>query len=344
MLGVVVALALFATCNAAAATHSSSAASSEGPDLFEITPANFQQVCDGGLLVIAALVNPVSPRCEELHPKLHQLNAAYHGRDDVLIAYFDVMKHREFVKRFALREVPTILAFPRGLPAMSPSVVEYGVNRSVSDYKRDINHLIALTNGLESESDKVLDVISALAAVLAKRDEALLNASIEDARQKQREQEEGRARREGQREGAASFSEPQAAAPVETAGLTEASVDADGNIAVSNASASLNVSKPLRHVDAVVEEYRNLTDAPLCAVETELNATIADLTTRVEKLRFARDMLRNVTARDSGQLAKVLNDRRRGALASQKLLGEDEKEGIMRDVGVLEDLITLIQG
>lgn len=307
------------------------------PPLFELVPSNFAKTVDGGLLVIAAFVNPALRLSADFHATLHALNGIYNGRDDVLIAYCDVLKNREYMKRFALRELPTVLAFPRGLPAMAPHVVEYSPNRTLQQYVRDINHLIALTNGLESESDALLDAVSAVTHKLTARQEELTAAAARAAAAAAA----AAAAKDGEGQGQAAAAEgPEAAAPTATAA---ASVDASGNTAATDSNTTTVVDRSQWSVAEVQGWYANETAPLLLEVEAEVNATLSLLQARADKLKFALSMLREVSGGDSGVLARRLNVRRREALAGSGMVGVAERDAILRDVGILEDLLTLLQ-
>lgn len=132
-----------------------------GPDLFEITPRNFNKVTDGSQkgTIIIAFIHPLLEQSALLHPILHRLNQYYQYRDDVLVSYADIHRYRSFfVPRFAFKTVPHILAFGKGPNmAAAPVTLSYMENKTFTDYRREMDVLINSMNGLLTVSTNVID-------------------------------------------------------------------------------------------------------------------------------------------------------------------------------------------
>ena len=148
----------------------------DAPRLFELTPRNFAGVVDGRRVVLAAFVNPQLRRSARMHPVLHELRAhfaASPSNASVLVAYADVNAHRGFVKRFALKSLPTLLAFPRG-PNLShaPVLIGYEDNKTTAHYRRELEALVAHCDGLASAPAPLAERVRGLVEGVVLRDAA----------------------------------------------------------------------------------------------------------------------------------------------------------------------------
>jgi hypothetical protein len=151
----------------------------DAPDLVEVAPRNFASIVDGRRVAVVAFVHPFLPASGALHPILHQLNQHYvaaggaEGGGGVLVAYADVHRHRDFVRRFAFKSIPSILVFSRGPNVdLAPSSITYAANKTEHDYRREIDVLVHSGNGLASVARAVVERVQPLLAAATERDEA----------------------------------------------------------------------------------------------------------------------------------------------------------------------------
>jgi thioredoxin-like negative regulator of GroEL len=81
-----------------------------------ITQYNHDRVLDGSRTVLVAFVHPALPRSARLQPLLHALRATLQDDPTVRVAFVDLSVERLLASKYAIRETPTLLVFPRRLP------------------------------------------------------------------------------------------------------------------------------------------------------------------------------------------------------------------------------------
>jgi len=97
-----------AVCRAAEAT--------DEPALDIITQHNHDRVLDGRNTMLVAFVNPLLPRSARLQPVLHELRAAFESEPQLGVAFVDCSAERRLSAKYGVRELPTLMVFPRRLP------------------------------------------------------------------------------------------------------------------------------------------------------------------------------------------------------------------------------------
>lgn len=81
-----------------------------------ITQHNHDRVLDGRKTLLVAFVAPLLPRSARLQPVLHELRRAFSGDPQLGVAFVDCSAERRLAAKYAVRDLPTLLVFPRRLP------------------------------------------------------------------------------------------------------------------------------------------------------------------------------------------------------------------------------------
>ena len=284
--------------------------------LFELSPRNAPQVLDGRRVTVVAFVNPELPKSISFHATLHELNSYYESRQTgpdatFRIAFADLNKHRSFVKRFEFKSVPSILAFPRG-PNMdsSPVPIAYWDNKTVSDYRREIDLILAHCDGISSLHGVLKDEIADLTETVVEREVlelSLANLKKKIKKNKKKEMEQ------------------------ETEQKHETQIDSDGS--TTNSSAIVN---PLDAALIKLEEAKNQTSAILRIIQDDIDSALAVLAVKTSKLNMLRTLLIDVETNGTAPLARRLNLERSRALKQAasipldlEMVGETAEERLL---------------
>jgi hypothetical protein len=267
--------------------------STDAPDLLELHPKNFARETGGGGekgkgataasgaahsgVVVVAFIHPHLENSARLHPILHGLNQYYEGREDVVVAYADVHRHRSFfVPRYKFKALPAILAFGKG-PNMNlaPVHIPFRENKTLAEYRREIDVLAQSTNGLHTVDSTVI-----------RRAAALIDSVVA------REAEEA-ARLAGEAKGTAggggNGEAPAAAAvAVDAAGAIVETADA------SPSSSSPNATDDGSATDPPVPESTRRVRMLLADAEAEIESALKAVEVSRRKLVFLRDSLRTM--------------------------------------------------
>jgi hypothetical protein len=263
-------------------TLSSSHTNSAEEVLFEINPRNANNVLDGRKVTVVAFVNPELPRSLSFHSILHQLNTYYKrqqsGPDATFrLAFADLNKHRSFVKRFEFKSIPSILVFPRG-PNMdsSPISIAYWDNKTVSDYRREIDLILTHCDKISSLNDVLKDQISDFTNAVVEREvQELKYQKLQKMNQK-----------------------------------NDIQINADGMTINTNSS----FDNPLDNVKEKLEEMKNQTSLLLEDLQKEIDTALAILSVKTLKLNMLRTLLNDVETNGTAPLARRLNVERSRAL------------------------------
>jgi hypothetical protein len=335
-------VAILALSNAfdAASSSSSSSSSSTVPAaaasvasdddpatrLVELTPRNFARVVDGRRVVVCAFVNPVLPRSVALHAVLHDLRvhfAALPPAESAVVAFADVGTHRSFAKQYALKRLPTLLAFPRGPNlAHAPIAIGFEDNKTAAHYRRDIEAIVAHCGGLAGAPAPLRERTSELMQGVLRREAAFerqergRDAAFEAAREKAAAAEAAAAE--------AAAAEAAAVAPDGDAAAAAAATFATLGPAAPSAAATpkalrkrarsarvFNASEP---DGEELAGLRNESAALLRELDDELAAQIALVDARRSSLVALRALAAGIEANGTAALARLMNLERAEAL------------------------------
>jgi len=250
--------------------------------LFELNPRNANNVLDGRKVTVVAFVNPELPRSLSFHSILHQLNTYYKrqqsGPDATFrLAFADLNKHRSFVKRFEFKSIPSILVFPRG-PNMdsSPISIAYWDNKTVSDYRREIDFILAHCDKISSLHDILKDEISDFTVAIVEREvQELKHQKLQKMNQEK-----------------------------------DIQINADGMTIYENSS----FDNPLDNVKEKLEEMKNQTSLLLEELKKDIDTALAILSVKTLKLNMLRTLLNDIETNGTAPLARRLNVERSRAL------------------------------
>jgi hypothetical protein len=289
-------------------------------DLFELSPRNMPQVLDGRRVTVVAFVNPELPKSLSFHATLLELNTHFErrqrGPDATLrIAYADLNKHRSFVKRFEFKSVPSILAFPRG-PNMdsSPIAIAYWDNKTVSDYRREIEVILAHCDGISSLHETLKDGVTDLTETVVERETHELSlASLKKKMKKKKMKKE-----------------------VEMEDEALVQIESDGG--TTNTSIIVD---PIDVAAMKVEDVKNQTNMILREIQADIDTAIKILEIKKLKLDMLRALLIDVETNGTAPLARRLNIERSRALKQAasipldlEMVGETAEERLLSLAGV----------
>lgn len=264
---------------------------------------------------VVAFVNSAnSPMSFQFHPILHELNKIYFLREKlqqrprVAISYADLKYHRKFSQTFGIKQVPTVLAFfpkiLKGSATQLPVEIIYTTNRTISDYRREIDSLSSLVSGFDLTSRRSVPLRSPVNRGITDFFNGLKNHTISGLLQQPN---------------------------------VDYKIYEDGTTDSEYPKALIYVKEDGVKEDYDVEENPILSDFLEEVKMAKYLSTIYDA-----KLGFISELMKEVIYEGEPAILKAINYRKARLVHGRDIMETEERNSILIELGVLWELANLL--